>query len=642
MPTWGLTPDQRKLEPWGLPFAVLEPSKVITDPIHGEVHITKLERLLLDSPALQRLRRVRQLATTQLVYPGATHSRFAHSLGALRVAQDLMDRVLSHRDGNDPNLDLFDQWEDEAAEVPYAKRVAEATILARLGALLHDIGHVPFGHSVEDDLGVLVAHDKNAERFERLWPDVIKLVPEPSQDVLRNGDLAQALRPLILSKERAFTDHPIEDWPEAARRYPFVADIVGNTICADLLDYLPRDHAYTGLPMELGHRFLDGFYVTPVGSNQPSQYQQRMVVKLVRQGLERADAVSELFKYLRYRYELSERALVHHAKVASDAMMGKLLEILVEDKTLSLLEQRVPGVVQREGNSESAREALAAAGETELYAQFEGVATRRLEDLLIRHGDDGFLEHILAQLDADELQLHEPTLAFFIPPLPGCFSAKRRRPLRELADGVQNRRLYKLCARSAKSTLSAAKTLYQQYGRPEQRRTLERAAARFVGLDDSWDVILWIPAPSMRLKAADVLIDDGGLIRPLKDYDEKGAKRGQEIYESHERLWAISVFVPEHVDRNPEIIEPLAAWLGDALGGVEWDKWSRKTVNEVVAQKEGGGLNYAQLARLRSQLEQAAASSTDRKAWLAAGPTNYEQLRGMARAYAQAIRAEQA
>ncbi len=353
MPTWGLTPHQRDLQPWGLPRWLLA-AKVITDPIHGEVYITELERLVLDSSALQRLRRVRQLATTHLVYPGATHSRFAHSLGALRVAQDLMDVVLSHRHGNNPTRDLFDQWDVDDADVPFEKRVAEATILARLGALLHDLGHVPYGHSVEDDLRVLEAHDKNAARFRRQWRDVFRGVPQPERGILQSGELADALRPLILSKEEQF-ERPFGEWPEPARRYPFVGDIVGNTICADLLDYLPRDHANTGLPMQLGRRFLDGFYVTPTGSNQPTQYQQRMVVKIVRAGAERADAVSELFKYLRYRYELSERALVHHAKVAADAMMGKLLEVLIEDKTLTLLEEKLPGVVTREQSSELAR-----------------------------------------------------------------------------------------------------------------------------------------------------------------------------------------------------------------------------------------------------------------------------------------------
>ena len=67
----------------------------------------------------------------------------------------------------------------------------------------------------------------------------------------------EALRyPLILSKLQG------HEPTDASERYPFVGDIVGNTICADLIDYLQRDHEFTGLPAKLGDRFIHGFYVT--------------------------------------------------------------------------------------------------------------------------------------------------------------------------------------------------------------------------------------------------------------------------------------------------------------------------------------------------------------------------------------------
>jgi len=310
VPKWGLTTSQRSSKPWGLPKKELEPSKTITDPIHGDIYITCLERRFLDSPPLQRLRRVRQLGTTHLVYPGATHSRLSHALGALRSAQDLLDAVIDQRTGpHAAKRDLFREWPKRE----YNRRVAEATVLARLGALLHDMCHVPFGHSIEDDLKILEPHDENPRRFEKLWNQFdqeIRRLVEP--------DLKAALEPLILSKLE------VKDPPEPARRYPFVADIVGNTICADLIDYLQRDHRFTGLPLELGRRFLDGFYVT--ASDHPLQA-SRMVVQICKNSRPRADVVSELLKHLRYRYELSERALVHHAKLAADAMIGKLMEI---------------------------------------------------------------------------------------------------------------------------------------------------------------------------------------------------------------------------------------------------------------------------------------------------------------------------
>src|SRR5262245_30596762 len=128
MPKWGLTPEQRATRPWGLPPEALLPAKTITDPIHGDIYVTALENRVIDSAPLQRLRRVRQLGTTHLVYPGATHTRFSHSLGALRSAQNLIDAVVDHRHGPYAVPDLFGQWQSNPEE--YQRKVAEATVLA--------------------------------------------------------------------------------------------------------------------------------------------------------------------------------------------------------------------------------------------------------------------------------------------------------------------------------------------------------------------------------------------------------------------------------------------------------------------------------------------------------------------------------
>jgi uncharacterized protein len=173
MPKWGLTEEQRAARPWGLDPTLLGPGKIITDPIHGDIYVNTLEALLLDSPPMQRLRRVRQLGTPHLVYPAAMHSRFSHALGTLRSAQDLLDAVADNRTGPRHTPDLLDEWAehgvlDDGRSV-LAARFAEATVLARLGALLHDFCHVPLGHTIEDDLKVLIPHDANSGRFDRLW-----------------------------------------------------------------------------------------------------------------------------------------------------------------------------------------------------------------------------------------------------------------------------------------------------------------------------------------------------------------------------------------------------------------------------------------------------------------------------------------
>lgn len=523
MPKWGLTTEQRLASPWGLNPELLKPSKTITEPVHKDIYLNKLERMFLDSPPMQRLRRVRQLGNTERIFPGATHSRLAHSLGTLRAAQDLLDAVLDQRNGPYPKPDLFAEWADEDLST-VDRRIADATVLARLGGLLHDLCHVPYGHSVEDDLRLLRPHDGNADRFKALWAsfgrDLLDQVPGPLQD---------ALRILILSKEHSQSENL-----RALGPYAFVADIVGNTICADLLDYLARDHLYTGLPAKFGHRFLDGFYVTPASARYNPR---RMVIKIHRGDRVRADVITELFKFLRYRYELSERALVQHAKLAADAMVGKALEIWFDDLTDAVASSLDPTLVGHDDISERLAhltEEKRGSVRVQAMAQFEREMTRR--------SDDGLLEYLRDRAEAD----------------PGN---RRLSAAGALVEGLLDRRLFKPIARSDPNYLPMAGQLFQRYEKPDARRRLEADCARYAGLKHRWHVLLWIPAPEMKMKAAGVLVDDDQRILPL-DATASG-RRGLEIYESHAALWAVSVFVHEDAVSERQVIR---AWLARELG----------------------------------------------------------------------------
>ena len=198
---WGLTRKQIDGEPWGIPAKLLKPEKTITDPIHGDVYLNNLETQLLDSPSLQRLRGVRQLGTSHLVYPGATHTRLSHALGALRAAQDLLDAVIDNRSGPRPSPDLLDEWSADARGVEelsdFDRNLAEVTVLTRLGALMHDMCHVAYGHTIEDDLKVLRPHDENLPRFRRLWGSL----PKRLRDQLPSSPTC-----LVMSERPA--DHP--------------------------------------------------------------------------------------------------------------------------------------------------------------------------------------------------------------------------------------------------------------------------------------------------------------------------------------------------------------------------------------------------------------------------------------------------
>ncbi len=584
MPKWGLTTAMRATQPWGLEESWLRPGKVITDPVHGDLYFTKLEIAIIDSPAFQRLRRVRQLGNTHLVYPGATHTRFSHSLGAVKVAQDLVDVVIDQRSGRDPSDDLFVQWERQAsgsdepggqlsvdARRSLDKRCAEVTVLARLGALLHDLCHVPFGHSIEDDLGILKAHDKNLERFGELW----KKLPADVRNAIASADrLEGELIPLILSKRKR----------ETTSEYPFVADIVGNTICADLLDYLRRDHLYTGLPLALGRRFEAGFYVLPNGD---PLYEGRLVLRIYRGGDERVDAVTEILKHLRYRYELSERALVHHAKLAADSMIGKALEMWRDALWAETASDRIYGTEadvpgQVDEDLKALADQLGGGGKPKKIAK---TVRGEIERVMTKSGDDGLLEYLRDLPRAPRRDTHHR-------------DERRRKAVSALAQAVLDRDLYKRIARQRHTRLDRTE-FYEKFGRPETRRELEQTAARFAEVKPAWHVLIWLPSPDMRLKVADVLVDDGKEIRAFatREAEDGGRRRGLDIYEAHKNLWEVSIYVhrsvKENVTARRRVLASLAADLDLHLGELEKDlgprpwEWPHRLVLKAIEDEQG-------------------------------------------------------
>ena len=120
-------------------------AKRISDPVHGTIGLSKTELELVGCPAFQRLRGIKQLGLANLVFPGADYSRFSHSLGVCHIAGRILDALV--RNGHVSDCDL-----DEHEIQKY-----------RLAALLHDVGHYPFSHAMEDALKDKYASQKLAD-----------------------------------------------------------------------------------------------------------------------------------------------------------------------------------------------------------------------------------------------------------------------------------------------------------------------------------------------------------------------------------------------------------------------------------------------------------------------------------------------
>ncbi|MGH7567384.1 MAG: HD domain-containing protein [Gemmatimonadales bacterium] len=137
---------------------------VVRDPLWNNIRLDPDALALVDTPAVQRLRYVRQLGHAFLVYPGATHTRFEHALGAYHLARRALAQLGEMAGEGKATIDP-----DEAR-------------LVRLAALLHDIGHYPFSHALEE--AGLPRHEGLAERH------------------LMGGELAAVLERLGIRPER--------------------------------------------------------------------------------------------------------------------------------------------------------------------------------------------------------------------------------------------------------------------------------------------------------------------------------------------------------------------------------------------------------------------------------------------------------
>lgn len=256
---------------------------ILRDPVHGDIELTRDELRLVDTSEFQRLRGIKQLGSAALVYPGAVHTRFEHSIGTLHVCDRLLN-ACNKNASRDPGG--CHHVTDE-----------ERRIL-RAAALLHDVTHIPYGHNIEDQTGLLPRHDL-PERFETVLGDT-ELGAELDRQNLRGDVLA------VLTGK--------------GRQVPaFWRQVVSDTIDADLLDYLRRDAHFTGLELRYDQRVIDYFRI--------ERSTGQMFVDCEKNGMLREDIVSELLRVLECRYHFSERVYYHHAKVAAGALLARMVEL---------------------------------------------------------------------------------------------------------------------------------------------------------------------------------------------------------------------------------------------------------------------------------------------------------------------------
>lgn len=253
---------------------MLEFEKFFRDPLYGFIGLTHTELKLLGTPVVQRLRRIKQLGNTHLVYPGACHSRFEHTLGVLHIANRMAEEL----------------------------RLNETDIkIIRYAALLHDIGHGPLSHNFETILENInnekISHESITLRIIEEDRDIDRIMGGHKDEVL------------LLFNEKNDTVN---------------RKIISGNIDADRLDYLRRDSYHSGVAYGIFdlERILHTIQKIVDGD--------RSEIAILKKG---QDAIES---YSLARFLMHTQVYYHHVRAITDNMLNRAVEIAVRDDIFSM------------------------------------------------------------------------------------------------------------------------------------------------------------------------------------------------------------------------------------------------------------------------------------------------------------------
>ena len=237
----------------------------IIDPIHGFIHVHNHELSIINNSIFQRLRRIRQLSSVHLTYPGANHTRFEHSLGVMHIA-------------------------NQAGRALYEKEFYKLDDIEtlRLASLLHDVGHGPFSHIFEE----IILFKKRSH--EDLTKEII-LKSEIGDILSTNGFDKKFIAKLAVGESK----------------YQYMNEIISGVLSADMMDYLLRDGYYTGAE----HAKIDHKRII-----------QSLAVHKNKLALERS-ALYSFESMMHSRYQMFKTVYLHKTVRATEVMLIEALRL---------------------------------------------------------------------------------------------------------------------------------------------------------------------------------------------------------------------------------------------------------------------------------------------------------------------------
>ena len=292
---------RRRAAAQGVMPAIFENGKIVParpiaerrllDPVHGFIafranDVDHLAWRIVNTPEFQRLRNIKQLGLADMIFPGATHSRFSHSIGAFHTARRLVEAV---------RREVGSDFDDDRAAV------------AVLAALLHDVGHGPFSHAFEK-----AEKSRNSARRHEDWTSDIVSGDTGIRQVL--GDyFAEEIAKLLGQKEPA----------------DIYASVVSGQFDADRLDYLQRDRYMTGVKSGAidCDWLIDNLRVGPIAVRRPGAAEEFIET----QGFyisHKAFSVAE--EYLLARHRLYRQVYLHKTSMGAERMLRALLARIAE------------------------------------------------------------------------------------------------------------------------------------------------------------------------------------------------------------------------------------------------------------------------------------------------------------------------
>lgn len=318
---------------------ILKTTKVFRDPVHEDIWITELEQKIIDHRLFQRLRKIKQLGPTFLVYPGAMHTRFEHSLGTLFLSQKIIVSIQSNVNIKKKLIGVY----------------PEEIFVIRLIALMHDMAHISWGHTIEDEGNLIERHqwinDKRRKKiFEEILPIIEKYLKANSLE-RQAQEILDTIEETLIAEEVGEDDEPKEiDGKEVtlkgidSLKLPFIADIVGNTVCADFLDYIKRDCYFSGLKMIYDPRIFSYF-----ARCKCEDAKSRVCIPIEKRFSKiRWDILNYCVDLLRMRYDLAQKVYHHRVKRNFSAMVIKMVycalksELLTEDDLFEYGDDVIP------------------------------------------------------------------------------------------------------------------------------------------------------------------------------------------------------------------------------------------------------------------------------------------------------------